>query len=120
MTLLTSLWQSVKFVSKGGNKKCGVMYYLGAHSHHYYRHVGQNALFILDLYLSQMHAQFTLTPFWELIFPQVMYKKIVRCPNCRKMVSAAIIRNQDNIDKLEKLEKVKTKKNQLHSKRNKK
>jgi hypothetical protein len=49
-----------------------------------------------------------------------MYKKIVRCPNCRKMVSAAIIRNQDNIDKLEKLEKVKTKKNQLHSKRNKK
>lgn len=65
-------------------------------------------------------AQFTLTPLKELIFPQVMYKKITRCPNCRKMVAAAIIRNQDNIDEIEKLEKANKKKNQIHSKRNKK
>jgi len=48
--------------------------------------------------------EFTLTPIREFIFPQVMYKKFLRCPNCNKIVAAAIIRNQTNLNKLEEIE----------------
>lgn len=37
-------------------------------------------------------SEFTLSPVREFLFPQVMYRKIARCPNCRKIVAAGIIR----------------------------
>ncbi len=49
-------------------------------------------------------TEFTLTPVREFIFPQVLYRKIARCPNCSKIVAAGIIRNEKNISKLEKME----------------
>ncbi len=54
-------------------------------------------------------TEFTLTPISEFLYPQVMYKKIVRCPSCKKIVSAAIIRNQDSIEQLEKAQQAKLK-----------
>jgi NAD-dependent SIR2 family protein deacetylase len=47
--------------------------------------------------------EFKLKPLAEFFFPQIMYKKITKCPNCKKIVSATVIRNQENIDRLEKM-----------------
>lgn len=44
-------------------------------------------------------SEFTLSPGREFLFPQVMYRKIARCPNCGKIVAAGIIRNEKNITK---------------------
>lgn len=54
-------------------------------------------------------TEFTLTPIREFLYPQVMYKKLVRCPNCKKIISAAIIRNQESIEQLEKAQQSKSK-----------
>ncbi|NLI92707.1 MAG: hypothetical protein GX434_11025 [Peptococcaceae bacterium] len=50
-------------------------------------------------------SEFTLKPIQEFFFPQIMYRKIARCPKCRKIVRAGIMRNQANIDKLDQTEK---------------
>lgn len=56
-------------------------------------------------------TEFTLSPAREIIFPQVMYRKLIKCPNCKKFVAAGIIKNEKNISKLEQLEKDKQKRN---------
>jgi predicted RNA-binding Zn-ribbon protein involved in translation (DUF1610 family) len=55
--------------------------------------------------------QFRLTSFREFIFPQVMYRKIVRCPNCRKIVAAGIIRDEKALAMAEEAQKTKEKNN---------
>lgn len=61
--------------------------------------------------------EFRLTSLREFIFPQVMYRKIVRCPNCHKIVAAGIIRDEQAITEAEKAQKAKEKSNSGKSSR---
>lgn len=47
-------------------------------------------------------ARFTLSALKDFLFPQVMYRKLTRCPKCRKFVAAGITKNEEEIAKLEK------------------
>ncbi len=57
----------------------------------------------------QCKHEYTLSPVQEFFFPQVMYKKLSRCPDCRRFVAAAIIRNPETTAEAERLQHAKTK-----------
>ena len=48
--------------------------------------------------------EYTLTPVKEFLFPQVMYRKLSRCPSCKRFVAAGIIRNEETVAKAEALQ----------------
>lgn len=49
--------------------------------------------------------EFTLTSVKEFIYPQILYRKITRCPNCKKLIAAGIIRNEEAVSRLEAQQK---------------
>lgn len=43
---------------------------------------------------SKCEHRFQLSALKEFFYPQVMYRKIARCPNCGKLVAAGIIKQE--------------------------
>ncbi|MFA6809114.1 MAG: hypothetical protein WCR27_08980 [Eubacteriales bacterium] len=61
--------------------------------------------------------QFVLTPVKDFFYPQILYRKMTRCPKCKKIVAAGIIKNDEKIEQMEeKKENVTNKKNKMNSK----